>query len=144
MKKYEFRSDIAIADSAFYAYGKNATELLVNACQALTDAMVDLQKVEEKVEEQIRVQADSLEGLLYNVLEEVVYLKDAKQLVFHDFKIKNIKTDPSECKATFLMKGEKIDRKKHEAHADVKAITYLDFGIKKIKDGYRASVILDV
>ncbi len=142
--KYKFRSDIAISDSAFYAYGKDYAELLENACLATTDAMVDIEKIEEKTAETITTKADSMEKLLYNVMEEVVYLKDAKQLIFHSFAIKNIKTDPPDCEVTLVMKGEKIDRKKHEAHADVKAVTYLDYGIEKISDGYRASVILDV
>ena len=144
MKKYEFRSDIAISDSAFYAYGKDYEELFKNACLAVTDAMVELDKIEEKIEEQITVKADSMEKLLYNVMEEVIYLKDAKQLVFHSFVIKDIKTDSPDCEVTLVMKGEKIDRKKHGAHADVKAVTYLDYGIEKTSDGYRASVILDI
>ena len=144
MKKYEFRSDIAISDSAFYAYGKNYEELFENACLAVTDAMVELDKIEEKTKERITVKAPYMEDLLYNVLEEVVYLKDAKQLVFHNFSVRNLKNDPQDCQVTLVMEGEKIDRKKHEAHADVKAITYLDYGIQKTKDGFRASVILDV
>ena len=140
--KYEFRSDIAISDSAFYAYGKDYEELFKNACLAVTDAMVELDGVEEKTEERIIVKAPSMEKLLYNVMEEVVYLKDAKQLVFHSFEIKDLKTEPPDFEVTLIMKGEKIDRKKHGAHADVKAVTYLDYRIDKTSDGYRASVIL--
>jgi len=144
MKKYEFRSDIAISDSAFYAYGKDYADLIQNACLAVTDAMVNLSKIKEKEEGQIIVTADSPEQLLYNILEEVVYLKDADQLVFGSFEVADVKTEPHNCQATVLMKGEKIDRQKHEAHADVKAVTMKDFGIEKTKGGYRASVILDV
>ena len=144
MKKYEFRSDIAISDSAFYAYGKDYAELIKNACLAVIETMVDIEKIEEKSEERITVKADSMEKLLYNVMEEVVYLKDAKQLVFHDFDIKDLKTESPDCQVTVIMKGEKIDREKHGAHADVKAVTYLDYGIEKIKDGFRASVTLDI
>ena len=144
MKQYEFRTDIAISDSAFYAYGKDYAELIKNACKAVIEAMVDLSKIEEKIEEHITVKADSMEKLLYNVMEEVVYLKDAKQLVFRSFEVKDLKAEPPDCQVTVIMKGEKIDRKKHEAHADVKAVTYLDYGIEKIKDGFRASVTLDI
>ena len=144
MKQYEFRSDIAISDSAFYAYGKDYAELLVNACLAVIETMVNIEKIEEKIEEQITVKADSMEKLLYNVMEEVVYLKDAKQLVFHSFEIKDLKTEPPNCEVTVIMRGETIDREKHEAHADVKAVTYLDYGIQETKDGFRASVTLDI
>ena len=143
-KRYEFRSDIAISDSAFYAYGKDYSELIKNACLAVIETMVNIEKIEEKIEEKITVKANSMEKLLYNVMEEVVYLKDAKQLVFHSFEIKGLKTEPPNCEVAVVMKGEKIDLEKHEAHADVKAVTYLDYGIKKIKDGFRASVTLDI
>ncbi len=144
MKKYEFRPDIAIADTAFYAYGKTYAELFENACLAVMDAMVNLEKVEEKTKERITVKAPYVEDLLYNVLEEVVYLKDAKQLVFRRFDVRDLKNKPHDCRVTLVMKGEKIDREKHEAHADVKAVTYLDYGIQKTSDGYRASVVVDV
>jgi len=149
MKKYQFRSDIAISDSAFYAYGKDYAELIENACLAVTDAMVDVEKIDStsprlrrtKIE---KIKANSPEKLLFNAMEEVIYLKDAEQLVFHSFKCENLTIKPSDCSATLIMKGEKIDREKHNAHADVKAVTYLDYKIEKIKNGYRASVVLDV
>jgi len=144
MKPYEFRSDIAIADTAFYAYGKNPEELIINSCQAVTEAMVERNKVEKEEEIGFTKQSDTLEDLLYSVLEEIVYLKDAKQLVFNDFKVEEIQTESTPYSIAMTLKGEKISRKKHEAHADVKAITYYDYYVEKTSDGYKASVILDV
>jgi len=147
MKKYQFRSDIAISDSAFYAYGKDYAELIENTCLAVTEAMVDVKKIDPSTSSGpkiVTIKADSPEKLLYNAMEEVIYLKDAKQLVFGSYKCKNLTIKPSGCSATLIMKGEKIDREKHNAHADVKAVTYLDYKIEKIKNGYRASVVLDV
>ena len=144
MKPYEFRSDIAISDSAFYAYGKDMAELFVNACLAVTDAMVEIDKVGEEVEKKISIESPSCETLLYDTLEEVVYLKDAEQLVFHSFSVESISTEAPDCRVSIIAKGEKIDREKHQAHADVKAITFLDYQIEKMDDGLRASVILDV
>jgi len=144
MKPFEFRPDIAIADTAFYAYGKTPEELIVNACQALTEAMVERKKVEAKEEVGFTKRADTLEDLLYSVLEEVIYLKDAKQLVFNDFKINEIQFESPPYSIAITAKGEKISRKKHEAHADVKAVTYHDYYVEKTSDRYKASVILDV
>ncbi len=144
MKPYELRSDIAIADIAFYAYGKTHEELIINSCQAVTEAMVNRGKIEEKEEVGFTKQSDTLEDLLYSVLEEIIYLKDAKQLVFSDFKVEKIQTKSTPYSIVMTLKGEKISRKKHEAHADVKAVTYYDYYVKKTNDGYMASVILDV
>jgi SHS2 domain-containing protein len=144
MEKFKFRSDIAIADTAFYAYGKTPEELIINACQALTEAMVDIEKVKAKEEIGFTKRADTLEDLLYSVLEEIIYLKDAKQLVFKDFKVEEIQTESAPYSIVMTIKGEKISRKKHDAHSDVKAVTYHDYYVEKTSDGYKASVILDV
>jgi SHS2 domain-containing protein len=144
MKNYEFIEEAAIADIAFHAYGKDYAELFKNACKAVTDAMVDIEKIEEHTEEDITMQANSMESLLYNILEELVYLKDAKQLVFRSFNVTEIEAKPPDCRINMTMKGEIIDRKKHNAHADVKAVTMKDFGIEETKDGLKASVILDI
>jgi len=142
MKPFRFRPNVALADIAFFAYGKTLGELLENACLAVTAVMVDPEKIKEKTERRIEVLGDTAETLLYNSLEEVVYLKDAEQLVFHRFEAEVIREKPYEAVVT--MWGEKIDRKKHDAHADVKGITYHDFHITKTKMDYRASVVLDV
>jgi len=144
MKKYQFRSDIAISDSAFYAYGKDYAELIENSCLALTEAMVDTKKLETQNSKLETIKGKTPEELLFNAMEEVIYLKDAEQLVFGEFRCKNLVIRPSDCSVTLMMEGEKIDRKKHNAHADVKAVTYLDYKIEKIRGGYRASVVLDV
>jgi SHS2 domain-containing protein len=144
MKSFEFRPEIAIADTAFYAYGKTPEELIIHACQAVTEAMVERKKVEEKEKIEFTKRADTLDDLLYSVLEEIIYLKDAKQLIFHDFKVNEIQSESPPYSITLTAKGEKINRKKHDAHSDVKAVTYHDYYVEQIPDGYKASVVLDV
>ena len=99
-----------------------------------------------KAKEMIRFEtkADSLEELLYLILDEMIYLKDSKQLVFRDFKIEKIGEKPRACFISMKFIGEKVDLRRHEAHSDVKAVTWHQFEIKKIPTGYRASVILDI
>ncbi|MBU0706000.1 archease [Patescibacteria group bacterium] len=144
MKKFEFRSDIALSDCAFYAYGKNLEDLIVNACEAVTEAMVSREKIEAKEEKSFEIRTDSLEGLLYLVLDEIIYLKDADQLVFCNFEIKELEEKPKSYFLSMKLAGEKIDHDKHESHSDVKAVTYHQFEVKKTPTGYRASVILDI
>ena len=144
MKKFEFRPDIALSDCAFYAYGKDVGDLIVNACQAVTEAMVSREKIEAKEEVSFETQADSLEDLLYKVLDEIIYLKDSKQLVLGHFEIKKLEKKRKAYSISMKLGGEKIDHKKHESHSDVKAVTYHQFEVKKTPTGYRASVILDV
>ena len=144
MKSFVFRPDVAIADTAFYAYGKTFEELAVNSCKAVTEAMVNAKKIQKKESVEFSKKADTLEELLYSVMEEVIYLKDAKQLVFNKFKVTGSECKSSPFGISMLAKGEKIDRKRHDAHSDVKAVTYHDYYVEQTPDGYKASVTLDV
>jgi len=144
MKKYAFHPEIKEADKVFYAYGKTYGELFENTCLALMDAMLDLETVKPKVKERITVKAPYVEELLANVLAEIVFLKDTKQLVFNSFDIRDFKNKPNECGVTLVMKGEKMSHQKHNIRWEVKAANYLDYGIQKTKDGYRTSVAIDL
>lgn len=143
MKKFEFRPDVAVSDCAFYAYGKDLPELIEHACEAVTETMVDLRKIEPKKTVLFEAKADSPEELLYKVLEELIFLKDSKQLVFGDFE--TVASGNKSGIYTILIKfiGEKLKPAKHEPHADVKAVTYHEFEVKKMPYGLRASVTLD-
>jgi SHS2 domain-containing protein len=144
MKKYEFRPDVAISDIAFYAYGRTLAEVIANACLATVASMADIRKIRPIVTKIVHKSAKDPESLLYSVLEEVVYLKDAEQLLFGEFVVDEVCVADDSATARVTMKGEKIDRQRHGVHADVKAVTYQGFKIEKAGKIWRASVTLDI
>ncbi|MBI2578954.1 MAG: archease [Candidatus Aenigmarchaeota archaeon] len=138
---YRFFKDVAIADVAFEASGGTLKELFESAGLAVTNTMVrDLKKVKPKVTKTIKLRSDSLESLLFNFLQEIVFLKDAKQLLLSRF---SVKIDEKNLVLTAKVSGEKLDMEKHELLVDVKAVTYHNFELKKEKK-WIARVILDV
>lgn len=152
MPKFRFIPDIAIADSAFEAYGKDLNELLENAALATYTEMVDLKTVSPKSKKEVSLESDSKEKLLYNFLSEIIFLKDTEQ--FLAAKIKCEIQESGAClpdgacneklslKATLA--GEKINMKKHKLGNDVKAVTWHQFSITEGKAGYTARVVLDI
>ena len=88
----------------------------------------------------IRVTAPDREALLVNWLNELIYLFEAKGILFHRFEITDI-TD-TELKATAY--GEKINLAKHELKTQVKAATYHQLKIERNEAGWKALVIFDV
>lgn len=139
---YKFFRDVAIADVAFEASGRTLKELFESAGLAVTNTMVkDLKKVKPKISKKIKLKADSLESLLFSFLQEIVFLKDAKQLLLSKFAVK---IDEKNVTLTAKCSGEKLDMEKHELLVDVKAVTMHRFELKKEKKGWKASVILDV
>lgn len=140
---YKFLEDIAIADVAFEATGKTLEELFESAGLAVTNTQVkDLKSVKQKVSKEIKVDSDSIEMLLFNFLQELIFLKDAELLLFSKFNIsiKKGKKYKLEAKAY----GEKLDMKKHELLVDVKAVSLHNFKVEETKYGWKADVILDV
>lgn len=141
---YKFLEGLTVADVAFEASGKNLVQLFQSAGLAVTNTMVkDLDSIEQKIKKKIEVEAEKVETLLYNFLQEIIFYKDAEMLLFNKFDIEIIpKNKKWKCVGTAY--GEKIDMKKHELLVDVKAATWHKFELKETKNGWKAQVVLDI
>ncbi len=139
--KFKFLEDVAIADIAYMAYGKNLAELFENAALALSDVTVNLKGVKSKIKKEIKIKSDKIDLLLYDFLSEIIFIKDTKGLLFSKYKV-NIDEKKISLKA--ICQGEKIDRQRHELRNDVKAVTMHLFEIKKEKNRYSATIVVDI
>ena len=128
------------ADIMFEVYGKSLNELFKNSAIATFDVMVKRSSVDSKIKKEINLTNKDPEKLLFEFIEELIYLKDADYLVFKDFKIKI--NGKYELKA--IAQGDKINPKKHKLLLDVKAITLHKYKLSKTKIGYKAVIILDI
>ena len=80
---YKYLEDVAVADVCFEASGKTLEELFESCGLATTNVMIKtLKKISPKQKRKISVSADTIENLLFKFLEEIIFLKDARQLVF--------------------------------------------------------------
>ncbi len=134
MKKFEFLEHTG--DTKFKAFGKNLEECFSNAALAMFSIMVDYTKVKPKVEHKIKVKGSDLKSLLYNWLEELLFLVDAKGFLLN--KIKSIKIDKKKFTLEATVVGDKADD--YETIEWVKAPTYNDM---EINDNY-VQVVLDL
>ncbi|MBI4141739.1 archease [Candidatus Woesearchaeota archaeon] len=141
MKKYEYIEGIVIADAAFDAYGKDLNELFENAALAVTELMVDLKTLKQSATKKFEINAENVEKLLFKFLDQIIFLKDTEQLLFKTFKIK---INEKESTLTAECKGDKINREKQKLGTDVKAVTYHNFKVEKIEQGWKARVIVDI
>lgn len=145
---YKFLPDIAIADVAFEATGKTLPALFKSAALATTNVMVkDLKAIKHKVKKNIEVEADNIELLLFNFLQEIIYYKDAELLLFSRYEVKISEDKRDKKNKTYKListaYGEKLNMKKHTLMVDVKAVTLHMFYVRKNKD-WKARVILDI
>lgn len=141
MKKFEFLDTIT-ADAGFVAYGKDENELFENASVALFSLMCDIKKVEKKVKRMLRLKRKNLSELLFDYLNELIFLKDRNAIVLSQFTI-NVHKNNSYTLFVQLY-GERIDILKHILRVDVKAVTKYQFKVEKEKNLYKARVIVDI
>ena len=137
-QKYRFFDDIAIADAAFEAYGKDLPELFTNAALATFSVMADLKKVAPNIKKQIRLTNPKTEGLLFDFIQELIYLKDAEYMLFSKFTVRI-----AQDKLTAIAFGEHIHPEKHQLLTDVKAMTLHLYIVQQTKTGWKAFIILD-
>ena len=86
--RYRLIEGIARADIAFEAYGRPQEELFNNCAIALFEIMVDTTTVKPIKNYELGIKNQELEELLFDFLEELVFLKDAKNMLFSKFKVK--------------------------------------------------------
>ena len=144
MTRFRFLPDIATADIAFEAFGKDYSELFSAAGLALEETMISLDTVQPKISQVIQKEEVNPETLLHSFLEELVFIKDTEGFVAN-----KIECDVSKVKGKWRLKtgllGEKIDIEKHKLGDDVKAVTKHLFSLEQLPDKtYKCTVVLDV
>ncbi len=131
------------ADILFQATADSLGELFEQCAMAVEESQIGLKNVSQEVEKEITGENANLDYLLFDFLSDLLFYKDAEQLIFSKFKIK-----VSEEESKFVMNckafGEMINPKKHEQKVDVKAITMHMFEVKKEKDIWKAQVLIDI
>jgi SHS2 domain-containing protein len=128
------------ADVGFIAYGATLDKLFANAAMAMMALACALEGVEELERREVSARGVETESLLYAWLAEILAIADAEQLVFRRAEV--IQLNAGEIRGAVF--GEKFDKSRHRAGTYIKAVTYHQFLVEQIPDGWRARVFLDV
>jgi SHS2 domain-containing protein len=145
---WHYLEDRAIADVAFSATGKTVEELFRSSVDALVNAMVtELSSIVPREIRNVELSAEGLEMLLFELLQEVIFCKDAEGLLLRLDTVHIRETSGGALPVASLsavLKGERIDPKRHKLAADVKAVTFYRYRVEAVQDGWEAEVVLDV
>ena len=128
------------ADVAFEVYGSNLKELIENATLAFYDAFVFLDKLEITETKEVEVEADSADYLLFNWLNELLFLFETEFFAGKDVEVE-VKED-GVLKAKGTLKGGRI--RPELVKTEPKAITFHKFRVERREDGWYAFVIVDI
>jgi SHS2 domain-containing protein len=138
--KYKFLSHTA--DVKFQAFGKTINEAFENAFYALKENLCNKIKVKPVTEKIVRIKGNDLGSLLYDFLEEFLFLLDSEG--FLPSKISDIKIDEKKFVLIAKVFGDKAKNYKFSNH--VKAITYNEMFVKHDlkKKEWVVQVVVDV
>ena len=128
------------ADRMFVVTAKTLEKLLLDAATALIKTLANTRTVKPKLKKKVKIQGKNEEELLFNVLEEIIFLKDSDAIVFR--KVENLKIKKNEVSFTLI--GDNINKETQKLGNDVKAITMHKFQLEKTKTGYKAVFIIDI
>lgn len=131
------------ADVFFVAKAGTLPQLFEQCALAVEESMVDVAKVRPKQTQKILAEHEKIEGLLFDFLDELIFFKDYKQLMFSKFEITIEEKEGKQHLLCFAY-GEKLDLTRHDPKVDVKAITMHLFEVKQVENGWKAQVLIDI
>lgn len=135
--KYKFIEHTA--DIEFDAYGKNLEEVFSNCAYAFVESICK-KKILEKKKIKFSVEGNDLENLLYNFLEELLFLFDSEHFILS--RILKIEIDEGRKKLVCEVTGDIAEN--YEIISHVKAVTYNSMFVRKEGERWVAHVVLDV
>jgi len=104
------------------------------------NAMTPLEGVEKRETRTFNVEGGDLGGLLFNFLDELLYLHEVELIVFSGFEVD---LDEGEIKLTAVCRGEPFDLDRHSQGIAIKAVTFHNMRILKEGDVWTIRVVLD-
>lgn len=137
MKKFEFLEHTA--DIKFRAYGKTMEKVFENTALAISSILSRTKKIKSIKKKVISfsISPNNEKLLLYNFIEELVYLLDAENFII--------------CKAKVSIRGDKLsaviygdNAKNYKDLNQIKSPTYHEMYVKKMGDCWETQVVVDV
>ena len=129
------------ADIGIKVRGRTYPELFVNAASGMFEVMGYFAKEVKRGSQReltISLKASNMDELLHDWLSHLLSLSDAKELIFREFKIKQL-SEQSLRGMVFA-----IPREEFVFERDIKAVTYHHLKIERRAGQYYAEIIFDV
>jgi SHS2 domain-containing protein len=140
---FEFVDDVT-SDLSFVARGRSLPAVFAAAAAALLDATIEGQEALAATERRrLELEEPDLELLLLRFLNELIYWRDAEQLLLRPESLRITRNGAARLEARLA--GERIDRRRHCLEGEVKAATAHGLRVRTGgQGGWEAEVTLDV
>ena len=139
MAKFKFLEHTA--DAKFQAYGNSMEEAFSNAALAMFSIITDTKKINKNIKKEIEIEGKDLKSLLYNFLEELLFLLDTENFLLNKIEKISIKKTREKYSLNAAVIGDKADD--YETSGDIKAVTYNEMEIEE-NDKVMVQVVVDI
>jgi SHS2 domain-containing protein len=135
---------LTLADAAFQAEEADLEELFRTAWRATLELMLpDPSALRPAERRRIALANPAVDLLLFDFLGELLYYKDAEGLLL-GLQGMALQGGPGGYRLEAEAAGEAADPARHSLGVDVKAVTLHRLAVERTREGWRATVVLDV
>jgi SHS2 domain-containing protein len=137
---YNYPEGGPTADLLVEATGRTLGEAFSQITLGMFNMMTPISGIKEKEDFSLETEGWDLENLLFNLMDEFLFINDVEFLVP---KTVNISIDHEKIKAIAKCKGERFSASTHEVGIQIKAVTYHMMKIEETKDGWYVRMVFD-
>lgn len=128
------------ADIGIRGYGKTFLDALSNVATGMFAVIHPLNQIEIQETRKLEIQAATLEDLVVQFLNHLLYLHDAKGFIPKEYQFELSETH----KIHGIIQGETFNPDKHLIYDEIKAVTYHQLRIEQKTDEWIIQVICDL
>lgn len=137
---YSYPEGGPTADLLVEAKGKTLSKAFAQLALGVFNMMTPLEGIEEKEEFTLEAKGSDLESLLFNLMDEFLFINDVEFLVP---KKVHVTIDLENLSAVAVCKGERFSNTTHEVGIAIKAVTYHMMEIKETSEGWVVRMVFD-
>ena len=128
------------ADVGLRIRARSLDEIFRDAAYGLFSLIIDNPEiVQPEVERRVQLGSDSLDMLLFDWLDHLLYLFDGEHLVLAQFDV-----SIRDLELSAIVRGEPLNPARHALAHEVKAITYHGLFVQRVEEDWLAEVIVDI
>ena len=137
---YSYAEDGPTADLTVDAWGETLEDVFRQAAIALFNAITPIEGINKSETREFEVDSYDLGALLFNFLDELLYLHEVNLIVFSAF---DLQIDPKRFILKAACHGEPFDLARHTQGIAIKAVTFHLMNIQQTDEGWNLRVVLD-
>jgi SHS2 domain-containing protein len=137
---YSYAEDGPTADLTVDTWGETLEEVFRQSAIALFNAITPIEGISQDETREFEVEGHDLGALLFNFLDELLYLQEVDLIVFSGF---DLEIDRERFTLKAVCHGEPFDLARHTQGIAIKAVTFHMMNIQQTDEGWNLRVVLD-